>query len=127
MSPYNIDNLNALAEGIHAANVAAGWYTNLKTGEPTPHTPAECGVKIALIHSEVSEMLEGMRKNTFDDHLPHRLMEEVEAADILIRLLDYCGWRGLDIGNAVAEKLAYNAQRLDHKIENRKAPGGKSV
>lgn len=30
-----------------------------------------------------------------------------------------------DLGGAIAEKLAYNAQRADHKIENRRADGGK--
>jgi hypothetical protein len=32
---------------------------------------------------------------------------------------------GLDLGGAIAEKLAYNAQRADHKMEHRMQEGGK--
>jgi hypothetical protein len=32
----------------------------------------------------------------------------------------------LDLGGAIAEKLAYNASRADHKPENRIKPGGKT-
>jgi NTP pyrophosphatase (non-canonical NTP hydrolase) len=80
---------------------------------------------IALIHSELSEALEGVRKNKQDDHLPHRKSEEVELADALIRIFDYCGGFGLDLQGAFEEKTAYNAKRADHKLENRAAEGGK--
>ena len=60
-----------------------------------------------------------------DDHIPHRTMEEVEMADALIRILDYCGGHGLDIEGAFREKMAYNAQRADHRAENRRKEGGK--
>ena len=43
----------------------------------------------------------------------------------MIRILDMAGGMGIDIGGAIAEKLAYNANRADHKIENRKADEGK--
>jgi len=32
----------------------------------------------------------------------------------------------MDIGGAVAEKMAFNAIRPDHKLENRMAEGGKT-
>ena len=44
-----------------------------------------------LIVSEVSECMEGERKNLMDTHLKHRKMAEVELADILIRVFDYAG------------------------------------
>jgi len=78
------------------------------------------------MHSELSEMLEGVRKGKPDEHLPHRSSEEVEAADLLIRLFDYAGYRGLDIAGAYLEKRAYNDTRLDHKLENRRKEGGKA-
>ena len=42
---------------------------------------------IALIHSELSEMLQAERIGEMDKHLPHRLAAEVECADALMRLL----------------------------------------
>lgn len=95
----------------------AGWWLNA-----TPETPA---VKIALIHSEVSEALEGLRKDLQDDHLPHRKMAEVELADALIRIFDLAGHLGYDLGGALEEKLAYNQQRADHKLEARAQANGK--
>lgn len=62
-----------------------------------------------------------------DDKLKHRLMEEVELADALIRIFDYAGAYKLDLGGALLEKMAYNKNRADHKIENRRKEGGKKI
>lgn len=80
---------------------------------------------IALIHSELSEALEGDRKDKMDDHLPHRTSKEVELADAIIRIFDLCGQENIDIGGALVEKFQYNKIRADHDPENRKKPGGK--
>lgn len=112
-------DLNGLAANIHAAN--AHFYRDLVTNAPIGNV----GEKIALIHSEASEMLEYARKGGNDKHLTDRPGEEVEAADILIRLLDYCAWRGLDLGGATLAKLAYNRTRADHTREARLADDGK--
>jgi hypothetical protein len=86
---------------------------------------AVIGQKLALAHSELSEGLEGARKDLMDDKLPHRKMLEVELADAVIRIFDLAGALDYDLGGAIAEKLAYNAQRADHKPENRSLNGGK--
>lgn len=52
-------------------------------------------------------------------------MLEVELADAVIRIFDTAGGLGLDLPGALAEKLAYNARRQDHKPDARKAEGGK--
>jgi NTP pyrophosphatase (non-canonical NTP hydrolase) len=83
------------------------------------------GELLCLVHSEVSEAMEGARKNLMDDKLPHRKMLEVELADTLIRIFDIAGSQGLDLGGAIAEKRNYNATRKDHKIENRLQDKGK--
>ena len=80
---------------------------------------------IALIHSEVSEAMEGERKGLMDDHLPNRPMAEVEMADAIIRIMDYCGRWGYDVGGAIMDKIKYNQNRADHKLENRVKDGGK--
>lgn len=111
--------MNAFAQEIHKQNLR-WWFDS--HGNPLVRNDGEM---IALIHSELSEALEGVRKNKMDDHLPHRKSVEVEMADAIIRILDYCGGRGLDIGGALEEKLAYNTTRADHTYEARAKNGGK--
>lgn len=107
----------------HGAARQAGWWTDIRTGQPlTPNV----GEKLMLIVSEVAEAMEGHRKSRNDDHLPNRPMIEVELADALIRICDLAGGLDLDLGGAVRDKLAYNAQRADHKVSARLAVGGKA-
>ena len=114
------NNLNELAARIHKLNEK--WWIDLETGEPLDRNKGEL---ICLMHSELSEAMEGERKDLMDDKLPHRKMAEVEMADTIIRIMDYCGGFGYDIGGAVEEKLAYNQTRHDHSHEGRKESNGK--
>ena len=114
------EQLNAMCEDVHARN--RKWWIDLETGEPITRNVGEL---LALVHSEISEALEGHRKNLKDDKLPHRPMFEVELADTIIRIFDIAGGLGLDLGGAYEEKLAYNAQRADHQRESRLAANGK--
>jgi len=115
-----VAGLSALTETAHGNSKAAGWYNDPKTGRPVRRNVGEM---IALIHSEISEGLEAVRKGLPDDHLPHRTGIEVELADAVIRIADLAGYMGLDLGGAVVEKMEYNKNRADHKIENRKNNG----
>lgn len=103
----------------------AGWWNDLESGTSLIEAPRIVEQKLCLIHSEVSEALEGHRKNLMDDKLPHRKMLEVELADAIIRICDLAGAMSLDLGGAIAEKLQYNLHREDHKIEHRKGDKGK--
>lgn len=112
--------LNDYIEEVRRAN--AKWWHDIHTGERLNRNKGEL---LALIHSEISECLEGIRKSLPDDKLPHRSMEEVELADAVIRIFDYAGGFGLDLEGAYREKMAYNAQRIDHTNEHRKTEHGK--
>jgi NTP pyrophosphatase (non-canonical NTP hydrolase) len=117
---YNITEyeqavIRGIQEKLYNYNVKAGWYDS----------PREVGTRLALIHSEISEALEGVRKDTMDDHLPNRKTVEVELADAVIRILDLAGSLGLDLAGALAEKHLYNQNRADHKKENRDDVNGK--
>lgn len=112
------------AECFGAAN-AAGWWHDVKTGASITENPYCFSNKLMLTVSELSEAMEGDRKSLPDDKLPHRPMREVELADAVIRIFDLAGGFGLDLAGAISEKLAFNAQRPDHKIAHRQAAGGK--
>ena len=110
----------------HKASFDAGWWINQKTGVDTRDNPMCFSQKLMLIVSEIAEAMEGDRKSLPDDKLPHRAMREVELADAVIRIFDLAGAYNMDLGGAIAEKMAFNAVRPDHKIANRKAEGGKA-
>ena len=75
-----------LQNKIHQQNVDVGWWD-----EPRPfHT------FICLFHSELSEAMEGDRKNLMDDHLQHYPMFQVELADFVIRCMDWLGSENWD-------------------------------
>ncbi len=111
---------NQMANLVHFQNQK--WWHDLYTGERLERNVGEL---LCLVHSEISEAMEGHRKNLMDDKLPDRGMFEVELADAIIRILDIAGGFGLDLGGAIIEKLAYNRKREDHSAEHRKSENGK--
>lgn len=92
-----VNSFNQLCAEIHALNVR--WWTDPRTGE---RRYRDRGEMLTLVHSELSEAMEGERKKLKDDHLPHRDMAEVELADVLIRMWDYCGGLKYDMDAAIA-------------------------
>lgn len=114
-------SLDAWADRIHKLNEK--WWVNPHTGEPIERN---IGEMLMLVTSELAEALEGHRKNLMDEKLPQYKNFDVEIADAFIRLFDICGGLGIDLEAIVEDKLAYNAVREDHKLENRVKPGGKA-
>lgn len=119
---YQATMINVMVEECHGRSRSAGWYNDPNTGAPIERN---LGEMMVLEHSEISERLEAVRKGLDSDHLPGFTGEEEEVADTLIRLLDYCGYRGINLGKAYIAKLDYNMTRKDHTLEARKAAGGK--
>lgn len=114
--------MNLLAGKIHDVNVKNGFYEEEKN----------IGEMLALIHSEVSEGLEALRKgNEYKnpqalrgilDHQKDDLFKvafernvkdsfEDELADAIIRILDLCAYKDIDIDAHVKAKLRYNSLR----------------
>lgn len=73
------EELLLLQSELYATYLAAGW--NLKQRSVSALTN--------LLHSEVSEAMEGNRRNLMDNHLEHYKMEVVEVADTTIRALNW--------------------------------------
>lgn len=151
MKSEHVNAINELSKEIHENNVQAGWWTDLQYDEKiimlmqtfalqesqAVKMLSKLGIErstlktrnkgelLCLVHSEISEAMEGHRKDLMDEKLPHRKAFEVELADALIRIFDIAGAYDLDLGGAIAEKRDFNKVRKDHKIENRLKAGGK--
>lgn len=125
-------NLGALQNICYNLAEEKGWHDEERT----------FGDYCSLFHSEISEALEAYREGnpypvvfpegqeeafvfTTDQALqfPRGSKPEgipIELADVLIRILDFCGRYNIDIMQAVKLKLVYNLQR-EHRH------GGKEI
>jgi hypothetical protein len=123
-------NIQPIIREIYNGNIAAGWYSDPKTGERIVRNKPEM---LMLMVSEIAEAMEGLRKKLKDDKLPTRDMCVTEMGDTFIRMCDFLGYledEGFtdagEFDDVVYEKRQYNANRADHKIEARIEPNGKS-
>lgn len=101
--------LNAIAQEVLSINLANGWdvmtperYSASLGGDD--YAIAKVATVLCLIHSEVSEALEALRKRD-------RANLEEELADVVIRCLDFAGGAGINLDGVVAAKLERNRGR----------------
>ena len=104
-------DIRKLVEEIHQIALEKGWWDNSRT----------FGDIIALVHSEASEALEEYR----DGHSPDEVYYTpggkpngigIELADVVIRIMDYCGHAGIDLQSMIEIKHEYNKARHDKKV-----------
>lgn len=71
------------------------------------------GEDIALMHSELSEMLEAFREETMpmSSKIPAFTLAEEELADLVIRAVHFARRRGMALGPAIIAKHNYNVDR----------------
>ena len=94
--------INVLVDVCHNASRRSGWYTDPRTGKALKRN---LGEMLCLIHSEVSEAADGYHLRANDEKLPCRRALEVELADAVIRICDYAGYRGFELGAALTDQL----------------------
>lgn len=101
MNDYGID---ALAAVLHETAIEKGFWD----GEVTYD---KLGNKLALVHSEVTEVLEGIRKSKGSEAIVE------EFADVIIRLLDVYaammnnGMIDHSLEEVMAKKIEFNKTR----------------
>ena len=95
--------INNLCQEIYQDALKKGWYE-------IPRRPAEVHM---LVVGEIAEATEEVRNGTdpvyFKEGKPEG--ELIELADAVIRILDYCGSKNWELGNAIQIKRDFNKTR----------------
>ena len=95
-------DIRQLAEEMHRFLAAQGWYA---LGSPRPQTPRNIAASLVI---EAAEVLEHFQ---WDDEMGDRSQLGAELADVMLYLLQLASITGIDLEQAVLDKLKVNYDR----------------
>ncbi len=95
-------DLKTLEDAMHAFVASKGWY---QPDSKRPQTPRNLAISLVLEASEVLELYQ------WGDAAPDEAVLSGELADVMLYLLQLASLNGVDLGQAVMDKLAVNYGR----------------
>src|SRR5664279_3050324 len=95
-------DLKTLEEAMHVFVASKGWYA---ADSKRPQTPRNLAISLALEAGEVLELYQ------WSDAAPDKAELSGELADVMLYLLQLASLSGIDLGEAVMDKLKVNYGR----------------
>lgn len=95
-------HIHELTRSMHEFVAAKGWYQD---GSPRPQTPRNIAVSLCLEAAEVLEHFQWDEADANPESLPG------ELADVALYLLQLASLTGVDLEQAILEKLNQNYSR----------------
>lgn len=107
-----------LQDQIHATAREKGWWDDLEDFAERDLLPILFTAKLGLVTTETAEAIEEIRERRIKTWYRSGGKNEgkpegagIEMADAVIRLLDLAGAMGIDLEEAILEKIEFNLTR----------------